>query len=141
MNASTWISRSVSRLRTPAAAKEKAVVAAPAPKKTTKPELPPRSLSERLDATLRRHGEAMAPRALRRALTELQAVVDARVSEVEAGRRACEVMRWYAELDAAERRDVWLLISERFAPDGKKLSSARARHEAAVGTAMLTAGW
>lgn len=138
MNASTWISRSVSRLRTPAAAKDTAATAAAvetAPRKKAKAELPPRSLNERLDATLRRHGEAMAPRALRRALTDLQAVVDARVSEVEAGRRAGEVMHWYAELDAAERRDVWLLISERFAPDGKKLSSARARHEAAVGTA------
>lgn len=136
MNASTWISRSVSRLRAPATAKNaKPAIDTTAAKKAAKPELPPRSLNERLDATLRRHGEAMAPRALRRALTDLQAVVDARVSEVEAGRRACEVMRWYAELDAAERSDVWLLISERFAPDGKKLSSARARHEAAVGTA------
>ena len=139
MNASTWISRSVSRLRAPAPVKDgkdaQPAVDTAAAKKTAKPELPPRSLSERLDATLRRHGEAMAPRALRRALTDLQAVVDGRVSEVEAGRRACAVMHWYATLDAAERRDVWLLISERFAPDGKKLSSARARHEAAVGTA------
>ncbi|WP_219216644.1 malonyl-CoA decarboxylase [Variovorax boronicumulans] len=138
MNASTWLTRSVSRLRpdaAPAAEPEKEVASssssAPVKKKAA---LPPRTLNERLEATLRRHGEAMAPRALRRALTELQSVVDARVSEVEAGRRACEVMRWYAALDAAERRDVWLLISERFAPDAKKLSSARARHEAAVGT-------
>ena len=138
MNASTWISRSVSRLRTPAAKAPgtgSPAAAESAARKADKAVLPPRSLSERLDATLRRHGEAMAPRALRRALTDLQAVVDARVSEVEAGRRACEVMHWYAELDAAERRDVWLLISERFAPDAKKLSSARARHEAAAGTA------
>ena len=133
MNASTWISRGVSRLRTPSA--KTPGTSAPAATEPTahKPDrapLPPRTLTERLAATLRRHGEAMAPRALRRALSDLQAVVGARVSEVEAGRRACEVMRWYAELDAAERRDVWLLISERFAPDAKKLSSARARHEA-----------
>ena len=76
MNASTWISRSVSRLRAPAKDVKDVKDTRPAPlsaatKKTVKPELPPRSLSERLDATLRRHGEAMAPRALRRALTDL----------------------------------------------------------------------
>jgi len=42
----------------------------------------PRPLVERLEATLRRHGEALAPRTLRRTLDELKAVVDARVSEV-----------------------------------------------------------
>ena len=137
MNASTWIARNVSRLRPGAAALPDTGALTPAPvvAKDKKPVVPPRSLSERLDVTLRRHDEAMAPRTLRRALADLQAVVDARVSEVEAGRRACEVMKWYADLPPAERRDVWLLISERFAPDPRKLGSARARHEAAVGTA------
>lgn len=137
MNASTWIARNVSRLRPGAAAPPDtdALTPAPAVAKEKKPVVPPRSLSERLEVTLRRHDEAMAPRTLRRALADLQAVVDARVSEVEAGRRACEVMKRYADLEPAERRDVWLLISERFAPDPRKLGSARARHEAAVGTA------
>ena len=137
MNASTWIARNVSRLRPGAAAPPDEAAPTPAPSvaKEKKPVVPPRSLSERLEVTLRRHDEAMAPRTLRRALADLQAVVDARVSEVEAGRRACEVMKWYADLPPAERRDVWLLISERFAPDPRKLGSARARHEAAVGTA------
>jgi malonyl-CoA decarboxylase len=135
MSASTWISRSVSRLRPGAAAAPAAPAKAAAPPAKKKAELPPRSLAERLEASLRRRGEALAPRMLRRALAELQAVVDARISEVEAGRRACEVMRWYGALDAAERRDIWLLMSERFAPDARKLGSARARHEAAVGTA------
>ncbi|VWX63025.1 Malonyl-CoA decarboxylase [Burkholderiales bacterium 8X] len=99
------------------------------------PAAAPRSLAERLDATLRREGEAMAPRALRRALEELSAVVDGRVSEVEAGRRAHALVQWYAGLDADERRDVWLLMCERFAPDPQKLNKARDRHQAAVGTA------
>ncbi|MGI4777015.1 MAG: malonyl-CoA decarboxylase [Janthinobacterium lividum] len=134
MSASAWIARGVSRLRsgTPAPHVD---ATAPSPAKGKKVAVPPRSLSERLAATLRRHDEAMAPRTLRRALVDLQAVVDARVSEVEAGRRACEVMKWYADLAPPERHDVWLLISERFAPDARKLGSARARHEAAVGTA------
>ena len=142
MNTPTWISRSVSRLRpkpgediAKAAAGKASADTATARKKTDQTDLPPRSLAERLDATLRRHGEGMAPRTLRRALTNLQAVVDARVSEVEAGRRACEIVKWYADCEPAERRDVWLLMSERFAPDPKKLGSARDRHEAAVGTA------
>ncbi|OUM01184.1 malonyl-CoA decarboxylase [Variovorax sp. JS1663] len=94
----------------------------------------PRPLAERLDATLRRHGEALAPRALRRAMADLQAVIDPRVSEVEAGRRAHAVVQWYAGRELDERRDVWLLMSERFAPDVKKVSSARDRHQAAMGT-------
>ncbi|HUD31718.1 MAG TPA: malonyl-CoA decarboxylase N-terminal domain-containing protein, partial [Variovorax sp.] len=95
---------------------------------------PPRTLTERLGVTLRRHGEAMAPRTLRRVLGELQAVVDPSLSEVEAARHARAVMDDYAARGAAERRDVWLLLSERFGPDAQVLRAARARHEAAAGT-------
>jgi malonyl-CoA decarboxylase len=95
----------------------------------------PRSLAERLDATLRRFGEAMSPRALRKALAELQAVVDPRTSDVEAGRRAAAVAQWYATLEADERRDVWLLMSERFAPDVTKIQAAREHYDAAVARA------
>jgi len=92
---------------------------------------PPRSLAERLEATLRRGDEGLSPRALRRALTDLQAVVDASVSEVEAGRRASAVAQWYGGLEAAERRDVWLLMSERFAPDGEKIRAAHEHYKSA----------
>ncbi|MDM0103862.1 malonyl-CoA decarboxylase [Variovorax sp. J22R24] len=124
MNASDWITRGVSRLRPGSD---------PGGKKTAST-AGPRPLADRLEATLRRNGEALAPRALRRALVELQAVVDPRVSEVEAGRRAHAVVQWYAGRDLDERRDIWLLMSERFAPDVQKLSDARDQHEAAVGT-------
>lgn len=127
MNANDWITRGVALLR-PGPAPAGANAAAKAGK------VGPRALSERLEATLRRPGEALAPRALRRALEELQAVVDPRISEVEAGRRAHAVVQWYSGRELDERRDIWLLMSERFAPDGQKLSSARERHEAAVGT-------
>lgn len=93
---------------------------------------PPRTLAERLAATLRRRGEALAPRTLRRALEDLQSVIDARVSEVEGGRRARAVAAWYGTLAAEERRDVWLLMSECFAPDARKLESARGHYAAAA---------
>ncbi|SDE03512.1 malonyl-CoA decarboxylase [Variovorax sp. CF079] len=138
MNASGWITRSVSRLRPGSDAAEvkkpAASEAKPKPAPKVAATVGPRPLAERLEATLRRHGEALAPRALRRALTELQAVVDSSVSEVEAGRRAHAVVKWYAGRELDERRDVWLLMSERFAPDLQKVSSARDRHGAAMGT-------
>lgn len=127
MNAGDWITRRVSRLR-PGGDSEAGKPGAAEAKSA------PRPLAQRLEATLRRSGEALAPRSLRRALLELQSVVDPSVSDVEAGRRAHAVVQWYAGRELDERRDVWLLMSERFAPDLKKVSSARDRHEAAMGT-------
>jgi malonyl-CoA decarboxylase len=45
---------------------------------------------------LRQKEEALSPRVLRRTLEELRGIVDARVSEVEGGRRAQGVADWYA---------------------------------------------
>ncbi|MEJ7686490.1 MAG: malonyl-CoA decarboxylase [Variovorax sp.] len=137
MNTGDWITRCVSRLRSGIEAQAgKSAAAGAKAQRTPKPvaAVGPRPLAERLEATLRRPGEALAPRALRRALVELQAVVDPSVSEVEAGRRAHAVVQWYAGRELDERRDVWLLMSERFAPDARKLSTARDQHEAAAGT-------
>jgi malonyl-CoA decarboxylase len=131
MNAGDWITRGVSLLR-PGQGPDGAKAATHSTK--GKRGGAPRPLTERLEATLRRPGEALAPRALRRALVELQAVVDPRISEVEAGRRAHAVVQWYGARELDERRDIWLLMSERFAPDVHKLSTARDQHEAAVGT-------
>lgn len=105
----------------------RAAASSPAPAKPT-----PRSLEERLGATLRRFGEGLSPRALRRALADLQSIADPRISEVEAGRRAAALTQWYAGLDADARRDVWLLMSERFAPDAKKIQAAREHFDAAA---------
>lgn len=120
--AGDWLSRSFALLRTGDAR--------PAPK--TPPDV--RSTSERLQATLRREPEALTPRALRRALAELQAVVDPRVSEVEGARLAHAFMQWYAEASPEERHDAWLLMSEQFAPDAGKVRAAREHYEAALGT-------
>ena len=95
---------------------------------------PPRTTHERLPATLRRGQEALAPRALRRVLTDLQAVIQPRTSELEGGRRAKEVADWYAQAQPEERRDMWLLMCEQFAPDATRFESAQKRYSAAAGT-------
>ena len=97
--------------------------------------VPPRSTHERLAATLRRGQEALSPRALRRLLADLQEIVAPRVSEVEGGRRAQTVAEWYAKAEPEERRDMWLLMCEQFAPDASRFESARQRYAAAAGTA------
>lgn len=117
--ASDWIARGVSRLR-PAGT---GVAAAP------------RSTHERLQASIRRTGEALSPRALRRLLADLQEVVAPRVSEIEGGRRAQTVADWYASAEPEERHDLWLLMCEQFAPDATRFKSAQQRYEAAAGTA------
>jgi malonyl-CoA decarboxylase len=96
---------------------------------------PPRTTRERLQATWRRGQEALSPRVLRRTLAELEAIVDPRVSEVEGGRRAKAFADWYATASPEQRRDAWLLMSEQFGPDPKKIQSAREHYEAAQGTA------
>ncbi len=127
--AATWISRNVSRLRPADNKTEAADGAGSAPAKPPAP----RSTHERLQATLRRGQEALSPRALRRLLTDLQEVAATQVSEVEGGRRAEAVAAWYAEAAPEERRDLWLLMCEQFAPDATRFKSARQRYEAATG--------
>lgn len=93
-----------------------------------------RSSRERLGATLRQKEEALSPRVLRRTLSELQAIVDPSVSEVEGGKRARGVAQWYSKATPEQRQDCWLLMSEQFAPDASKVKAAREQYEAAVGT-------
>jgi malonyl-CoA decarboxylase len=98
-------------------------------------EVAPRSTRERLTATFARRHEALSPRVLRRTLSELQAIVDARVSEVEGGRRARAFAEGYAKAGPDERLDCWLLMSEQFGPDPRKIRAAREQYEAVQGTA------
>jgi malonyl-CoA decarboxylase len=126
MSPADWLSRSASLLRP--ALEPKAVASLTGGADPLRPPAPPaggRSTRERLQATLRRHQEALSPRVLRRTLLELQSIVDPRVSEVEGGRRARGVAGWYANASAEQRRDCWLLMSEQFAPDPEKLKAVR----------------
>jgi malonyl-CoA decarboxylase len=135
MKTTDWLTRGVSLLRP---ALEPRAVAALSGAGDITPRVAGaagRTTRERLQATLRRHQEALSPRVLRRTLTELQAIVDPQVSEVEGGRRARGVAGWYAKATAEQRRDCWLLMSEQFAPDPRKISVAREHYEAAHGTA------
>jgi malonyl-CoA decarboxylase len=76
----------------------------------------------------------MSPRMLRRALEELRAIIDPRVSEVEGGRRAEAMAHLYLGATPERRRDLWLLMSEMFVADPKKTADAQARYAAALGT-------
>ena len=115
MNTREWLTERVARLRTPAPA-----VA--------------RSTQERLKARLRQGDEALSPGALRHKLEELKAIVDPLVSEVEGGRRAGAMIDWYASASPAHRRDLWLLMSERFVADPEQVQAAQAQYLKAVGT-------
>ena len=150
MNTSEWISRNVSKLLPVDPKKQKAaalVGASESPSLTgARTDATPgaageavlaagaRSTRERLAATLRHKEEALSPRELRRTLTELQAVVDSHVSEVEGGRRASAVALWYAGATPEQRRDCWLLMSELFVADPQVVKQAQASFAAAVGT-------
>lgn len=121
--ASQWIARGVSRLRTPEPA------SAPAP--AAAQPAAPRSTHERLKASLRRGTETLAPRVLRRLMDDLQAASAEQVSEVEGGRRAKDVIDWYATAPAEARQDLWLLICEQFGPDAERLQRARQHYDEA----------
>ena len=138
MNSTEWLRHSVQSLSrglhlgplTVSASPQKPVAGAPAERKGGTD----RSTRERLKAVIKHKEEALSPRVLRRTLTELQAVVDASVSEVEGGRRARAFAAWYASATPAQRRDAWLLMSEQFAPNAEKVQLARDQYEAAMDT-------
>ena len=145
MNTSDWIASKVSKLLPAAQSKRKRAGSEVTPSASS-PALAgaiarpsaassgARTTRERLSGTLRHKEEALSPRVLRRTLTELQAVVDDHVSEVEGGRRARAVALWYAAATPQERRDCWLLMSEEFVADPAIVKQAQDRFAAAVGT-------
>jgi malonyl-CoA decarboxylase len=138
MNTSEWIGRKVAGWL-PVGKGDKSAASPSGESKPPKPAATGavesvRSSRERLNAKLRHKEEALSPRVLRRTLTELQAIVDPSVSEVEGGRRAKGVAQWYSKATPQERQDCWLLMSEQFAPDAHKVKAAREHYEAAMGT-------
>ena len=145
MNAGSWLARSADRVRLsvmpPDAAATlqplRSALVAQAQVTAAAPKAPAsgRTIRERLQATLRQQPEALSPRALRRTLVDLQAIIDPHVSEVEGGRRAQAMASWYAAAPPEERRDVWLLMSEQFVADQQAAKAAQAQYAAAVGTA------
>ena len=114
MNPPDWLSRGVSKLL---------------PSKNAQ-----RSCAERMEANIRLGSEAMSPRMLRRTYELLKSIVDPRVSEVEGGRRAQMFAELYKAASIDRRKDVWLLMSEMFVADQKKVKEAQAKFSAAIGT-------
>ncbi len=110
--ATSWLTRSVSQLS---------------------PRLRAAGLRVPADAA-RPERDAALTREQRRTLKLLQSVVDPQVSEVEGGRRASSVAAWYTAASPEQRRDAWLLMSEQFAPDAKKVAASRDQYESAIGT-------
>ena len=96
--------------------------------------VPSRSTQERLDSYLRQDPEALTPRSLRKVLTDLQAIVDTRVSEVEGVRKADPFVSWYHQASPEARADAWRLMTEQFAPDPQQVRQAREAYDAARGT-------
>jgi malonyl-CoA decarboxylase len=141
MNATSWISRKVSRLlpvarqallpRGGGGAAGSRAGADQAPAESAQAERPTR---ERLTASLRHKAEAMSPRMLRRTLEELRSMIDPQISEVEGGRRAQVLIQRYTRATVERRRDMWLLMSEMFTADPEKVKKAQAKFAAAVGT-------
>jgi len=95
----------------------------------------PRSMQQRLKGVVRKGQEALSPRELRRILTELRSVVDERISEVEAGRRASVIAQWYAKADDGARLDCLVLMSEQFAHDPSVVKAAHVQYEVERGSA------
>jgi malonyl-CoA decarboxylase len=93
-----------------------------------------RSTQDRLKGALRHDLEAMSPRQLRRLLDQIKGIVDPLLSEVEGGGRAQVLMGWYATASTAQRRDLWLLMSEQFVADAEQIKAAQTQFSAAVGT-------
>lgn len=138
MNTTTdWLGRRVSGLlsgKDKAAARAHQPAGGSPPPASGRGKPTARPTRDRLQATLRQGDEPMSPRMLRRALAELRAIIDPRVSEVEGGRRAAAMADWYAGATPERRHDVWLLMSEMFVADPKKTAEAQARYAAALGT-------
>ena len=93
-NASDWITRNVSRLRPGSDAEGKKAGAAKAPAGPKSASVGPRPLAERLEATLRRNGEALAPRPQPRPPPEQPPRTPPRTPARGGGRRAPCGARW-----------------------------------------------
>lgn len=70
----------------------------------------------------------------RKLLTDLEAVIEPRISQTEAGLRAVHVIDWYQAAPTLHRIEFCLLVSEKFAPDIERLRSAKEHYEKSTGT-------
>jgi len=92
------------------------------------------TVRQRLGAMLSRGVGAVGGWSSRRLLHELQQVLNPALSDVEGGRHAGAVAGWYAQARPAQRRECWLLMSERFSLDASAIGAAYDAYRQAHGT-------
>jgi malonyl-CoA decarboxylase len=93
-----------------------------------------RNTSERMQSTFRLNHEALSPKELRGIFDSLNSVIEPKISDVEGGRRAEQIMQWCNKVTQAKRYDCWLLMSEQFMADPERGKKAMEKYAAAVGT-------
>ena len=128
MNTPHWLERGMMLLRS----KNQSGVVSAKPALSSLPD--DRATKDRIEASIKQREQVLPARLLRRVLKELQNVIDPQVSEIEGGRRAKLFSQWYLKASAPQRLDVWLLISEHFGPDAKKVMAAKDEYTQAFGT-------
>ncbi len=135
MNTKQWLSQKVTDLLPSTGLMKKLTGAkAGAPESSAANAQAMRSMQQRLEANWASQGEDLSPRQLRTLLSELNAAADPTISEVEGGRRARDIAQWYNDASDGERHDLWLLMSEQFAPDPVAVQAASERYQAAQKT-------
>ncbi len=92
------------------------------------------TVRQRLGAMFSRGVDAVGGWSSRRLLHELQQVLNSALSDVEGGRHAAAVADWYAQARPAQRRECWLLMSERFPLDDSAIGAAHHVYRQARGT-------
>jgi malonyl-CoA decarboxylase len=93
-----------------------------------------RTTSERMQSTVRLNHEALSPKELCAIFTALNNVIEPKISDVEGGRRAEQIIHWCETVSQAKRYDCWLLMSEQFMADAERGKKALEKYAAAVGT-------
>jgi malonyl-CoA decarboxylase len=93
-----------------------------------------RTTNERMKATIRFNHEALSPKELRTIFDSLNNILEPKISDIEGGRRAAQIVEWCAKATQAKRYDCWLLMSEQFMADPERGKKALAKYAEAVGT-------
>jgi malonyl-CoA decarboxylase len=93
-----------------------------------------RTTNERMQSTVRLKHEALSPKELCALFDSLNNVIEPKISDVEGGRRAEQIIQWCKKVPQAKRYDCWLLMSEQFMADAERGKKALEKYTAAVGT-------
>jgi malonyl-CoA decarboxylase len=93
-----------------------------------------RTTTERMQSSDHLNHEALSPKELIAIFDSLTKVIEPKISDVEGGRRAAEIVAWCNKVNQASRYDCWLVMSEQFMADAERGKKALAKYASAVGT-------